>query len=382
MKVLLLSFISALLLMSDGLAQDMRIGLLRDGRQTQRLVLRSESPLSWVSDDDQRHAVAAGRSAYVTIEGGRLRLSSKDRVYGHFSELHLELAEDQKYNMQSLLPVRTEEIYDAPLKIDVVEGGMMIIAVYEDPAPYIAGVVEAETGKDQGEEFYKVQAVISRTYALSNARRHEHEGFNLCDQVHCQVYHGISRHNDDIMKAVLATKDEVLVDSELDLITASFHSNCGGHTVNSEEVWSLALPYLRARPDTFCLGGKHAQWKSEVKISDWQRYIQEQYALDMNDLSITAVSGQREAFYLSPELGIERKHLRHKWRLKSTYFDAARVGDTVKLNGRGFGHGVGLCQEGAMNMIEKGYRYDEVVQFYYTDIHLIHRSVIDFFKDN
>jgi stage II sporulation protein D len=50
--------------------------------------------------------------------------------------------------------------------------------------------------------------------------------------------------------------------------------------------------------------------------------------------------------------------------------------------GRGFGHGVGLCQEGAMNMANKGFKYDEIMLFYYTDVHLTHRSVIDFFRDN
>jgi stage II sporulation protein D len=250
---------------------------------------------------------------------------------------------------------------------------------------YVAGVVESEAGKEQGIEYYKVQALICRTYALSNKRRHEHEGFNLCDQVHCQVYHGMSRFNTDIIEASQVTAGQVIVDSDMNLINATFHSNCGGHTVNSEEVWSKALPYLRAKEDTFCLDGKHATWESQILRSAWFDYMEVKTGgmseKPSADLYSYKPSG-RSTHFLLDDKSVPLKDIRSKWFLNSTYFEMDPDGERLILKGRGFGHGVGLCQEGAMSMIRKGYAYQEVLTFYYTDVHLVHLSVIDFFKKN
>jgi len=380
------AFILLIVLLSSSIyGQDIRIGIWRDGKVTERFTVRSEQPMVWLTDTGRKVEVAPGRSTYFTFQNGRVRLSTADESFGTFKKVEsVESAIDRKFNMASLKPKRTESIYAAELEVNAMGDGLMVLNIHKDIEGYIAGVVESESGKEQGVEFYKVQATISRTYALSNSRRHEHEGFNLCDQVHCQVFHGISRFNPAIIEGTEATRDQVLVDSELQMITASFHSNCGGHTVNSEDVWSLALPYLRAKKDPFCVNGRHANWDAQVASADWHDYIEEQFQVDLEekpDYSHTYDS-LRPAYLLSPELKIERKMLRHKWRLNSTHFEVNDRGEQLHISGKGFGHGVGLCQEGAMNMIFKGYRYDEVVQFYYTDIHLIHRSVIDFFKDN
>ncbi|MEQ9187954.1 MAG: SpoIID/LytB domain-containing protein, partial [Cryomorphaceae bacterium] len=89
---------------------------------------------------------------------------------------------------------------------------------------YVAGVIEGEAGIKEPKEYYKVQAVICRTYALNNRRRHEAEGFQLCDKVHCQVYHRRSMNNPDIVKGTQETIGIVIVDSDINLVTAAFHS--------------------------------------------------------------------------------------------------------------------------------------------------------------
>jgi stage II sporulation protein D len=71
------------------------------------------------------------------------------------------------------------------------------------------------------------------------------------------------------------------------------------------------------------------------------------------------------AFYLHPVYGIPLRDLRDHFKLKSTYFDAVVVGQEMMLYGRGFGHGVGLCQEGAMQMAKKGYAFDQILRYYY-----------------
>ncbi|NQX99132.1 MAG: hypothetical protein HRT73_14830 [Flavobacteriales bacterium] len=91
---------------------------------------------------------------------------------------------------------------------------------------YIAGVVESEVGRSPPPEYFKLQAIICRTYALKNIKRHQAEGFSLCDKVHCQAYNRKPK-SELIKTAALETKDVVIVDSDIDLITATFYSNCG-----------------------------------------------------------------------------------------------------------------------------------------------------------
>ncbi len=365
--------------------QELKLGVWKDGRATKKAYYHADEEVVWSVDDGKQFRVEGGRTSYFTAEpGGYVRLSTAKKTLGSFKKIRLT-AGPAIYTLKSLSPERTEEKYDQGLEISCRNGGLNVLNFISDIDAYVAGVVESESGKEQQIEYYRAQAVISRTYALSNIRKHAHEGFNMCDQVHCQVYHGIARHNPEIVEASLDTKGQVLVDSDLNLITAAFHSNCGGLTVNSEDVWSKALPYLRARQDTFCLGGKHATWEASVLKTDWNDYLGEQslalHSHDDSDLySFRPIS--RKTLYPSDESGMELKSLRYKWKLKSTYFYIEDEGHELKLLGRGFGHGVGLCQEGAMGRINSGYSYQEVLQFYYKDVHLVHLSVLDFFREN
>jgi stage II sporulation protein D len=79
----------------------------------------------------------------------------------------------------------------------------------------------------------------------------------------------------------------------------------------------------------------------------------------------------RSAFYLHPVYGIPLRDLRDQFKLKSTFFDAVVVGQEVILYGKGFGHGVGLCQEGAMKMAKLGYSYDQIAKYYFPNIVLV-----------
>ena len=107
---------------------------------------------------------------------------------------------------------------------------------------YIAGVVEAEGGPKHELEYYKAQAVISRTYVLSQYHKHIDDNFNLCDQTHCQAYNGWPRNEQIMQDAAQQTQSLVIVDENVNLITSAFHSNCGGRTNSAEYVWSKKLP--------------------------------------------------------------------------------------------------------------------------------------------
>lgn len=250
---------------------------------------------------------------------------------------------------------------------------------------YVAGVVSAEVGNNRPPEYYKVQAIISRTYALANKHKHATEGFHLCDKTHCQVYHGISS-NTDILNASKKTSNYVLTDHNIDLITAVFHSNCGGQTVNSDKVWSKPLPYLMGVKDTFCLKMPNSHWEKKIDKSEWIEYLSskgvdiEENSADLKD-QIAHFPESKILLFDEENSKIKNTEIRADWNLKSAWFHTYMENDQVVFTGRGFGHGVGICQEGAIRMSSLGYSYSEILHFYYNDIHLIDLNYLDFFKE-
>lgn len=281
------------------------------------------------------------------------------------------------FMIKSLQPPMLEKRYDDNLRIKIRQGRLLLINNI-DLDNYVAGVVEAEVGRKPPKEYFKLQAIICRTYALSNTHKHLQEGFNLCDQVHCQAYHGKSFYP-AIVDASMQTRGAVIVDSDIQLITAAFHSNCGGQTVNSEDVWTKSLYYLRSVQDTFCLDKRNSFWEKEIDIPEWKRFLTAKNSNIADSIPTYYQAEQRENDFLYTQISFEE--FRHHFRLRSTYFNVYPKKEKVVLKGRGYGHGVGLCQEGAMEMAAQGYTYAEILHYYYSGVHIIDLAALDFFKE-
>ena len=316
----------------------------------------------------------------IQLKGDLVLIKTEGNLLGTYEEF--SLVGTGWYNhflIKTISPDGLVARYDDNLKVAAIRNKLQIVNNI-DLDNYVAGVVEAEVGRKPPKEYFKLQAIICRTYALSNTHKHLFEGYNLCDEVHCQAYHGKSFFS-DIVDASMQTKGAVIVDSNIDLITAAFHSNCGGETVNSEDVWSNPLYYLRSVRDTFCIHKKNAVWEKRLNAQNWKRYLTA-YApdnvIDSNfkndDLS------KRRIYIMNSKLSYE--DIRTHFKLRSTFFTATDMGQDVLLKGKGYGHGVGLCQEGAMEMAAQGYDYSEILHFYYSGVHIIDLSALDFFKED
>jgi len=237
---------------------------------------------------------------------------------------------------------------------------------------YLEGVLASEAGVNLETEYYKVQAIISRTYAFNNWKKHAHEGFNLCDDVHCQAYFGrYSGESRAIIDGVHDTKGTVLLDSNHIRFPVFFSANCGGQSAETDQIWNTSIPSYISRPDTFCIHTRQAQWEKYISKSDFLTFLEEKYFLDISnsviyDSIISFKQERRKTFFIDPAFGIPLRDIRREYGLKSTYFNTEQVGDKILFKGRGFGHGIGLCQEGAMQMIRKGFSYEEVLQYYFS----------------
>jgi stage II sporulation protein D len=190
----------------------------------------------------------------------------------------------------------------------------------------------------------------------------------------------------NIIKSVFETKNKIVVDENLNLIEAAFHSNSGGQTLNSEDVWGSKLSYLRSVNDSFSLKMPNAKWERKIAKEDWISYlkIKHNYPVDDEDAKLLAFNFKqdtRKSFLESNNVKVPLKIVRADFQLKSTYFSIIPKGDSLIFKGKGFGHGVGMCQEGAMRMAKLGYTYLDILNFYYQNTQLIDLRLLDFFKD-
>jgi len=237
---------------------------------------------------------------------------------------------------------------------------------------YIAGVVKSEGGSGKNPEYFKTQAVIARTYLYRYIDKHAADHFNLCDNTHCQAFNGIT---DDtlITRAALETKDEVILGPDTLPIISAFHSNCGGETSPSEDVWLSPQPYLRKVKDPHCLASRNARWNKSIGLEEWSAYLKKSgYTANNAAPSLLNFSQiTRSTDYRTGSFSLPLRQIRHDFDLRSTYFSVAVAGDSVIFKGRGYGHGVGLCQEGAMSMAAKGFSYRQIINFYYANVSIV-----------
>lgn len=282
--------------------------------------------------------------------------------------------------------VKSRSYYDG-YEISSSNGRLKIINIV-DMEHYLGGVIESEGGGGKHLEYYKVQALMSRTYAYKNINRHKKDGFSLCDEVHCQAYHNRLIYTKEIDCAVYATKGEVLEDQKNRLITSYFSANCGGETCEASYIWNNNVDYLVPFRDTFCIHTKQANWEERVNKDQWLGYLKKQFGVNNTKIpdleNLVSEFNQndfRKAFYIHPSLGIPLRDLRIKFKLKSTFFNTRIEGDEVVITGRGFGHGVGLCQEGAMSMARHGYTYEQIALFYFENVQIVNRLRKLYFLD-
>ncbi|MCX7862885.1 MAG: SpoIID/LytB domain-containing protein [Bacteroidales bacterium] len=282
-----------------------------------------------------------------------------------------------------IIPSLSQRYYDDNMTISIQNGSLFFLNFVEMDN-YICGVVESESGYQVSKEFYKTQAILCRTFALENIGKHYSEGFHLCDGVHCQAYKGknysLSYHS-IISEAVTETHDLVIVDSSNMVITAAFHANCGGQTVNSEDVWGKPKSYLRSVTDNYCQYQRNSQWEKSISMNEWQQFLLNNYPqLATKNYSWSFYQTTRKGYFRINNDSIWLRKVREYFQLRSTFFSIYQHNDSIVFKGKGFGHGVGLCQDGAIQMAKKGFNAIDIIRFYYKNVKIISFKEIPFYQ--
>ena len=292
-----------------------------------------------------------------------------------------------------------------------------IVVINELPLEdYLISVISSEMKNTCSLEFLKASAVISRSWLLAQLKqkkdkapsclqtneelirwwdREDHDLFDVCADDHCQRYQGITRASSPaVAEAIKATRGQVLM-SENELCDARFSKCCGGQTEEFQYCWeNIKKPYLVSVSDPFCHTSDRRILSQVLNDYDQEtpdfyerqvEYTQEELTelvnrktkLDLGDIVDLIpldrgksgriwrlqLVGTNRSFTIGKELEIRRAL--SETHLYSSAFDVEKRDGRFILHGRGWGHGVGLCQIGAAVMGEKGYDYDDILLYYY-----------------
>jgi len=254
---------------------------------------------------------------------------------------------------------------------------------------YVRGSVPAEMPLGEqdpavADRLARLQAILARTYALANRGRHAQEGFDLCSTTHCQIYSPPEQQPVAVARLVTAaveqTRGLTITDGHVP-IQALFHADCGGHTSSATIIWGgPAPPYLSGVLDTFCVTTPRDDWHLDLDRDHLRRILNTApdttvgHRLDRIEVLARdpagrasrvaaagefyrVVRGERLRSAISEQLGPRA--------FRSARFSVEHRAGRVLFSGQGFGHGVGLCQTGAIVRARRGDSVRAILEHYY-----------------
>lgn len=252
-------------------------------------------------------------------------------------------------------------------------GALMLVNKIE-LEQYLYGVLPFEVSTGWEPEVLKAQAVAARTFAIYNKLKNKTPEYDLDSNVNSQVYGGMSKENPATNDAIDRTAGEVLSYNG-EVIQAFFHANSGGRTASSLEVWGGAFDYLPSVDDPFSTKSKGARWSASISRDKLSSMVEKAgyktgsiYEILIQDrtesgrvktLKIKGSEGEyvMKAKDLRAAVGVDQ--------IRSTNFTVSGESDSFDFEGLGWGHGVGMSQEGAREMADEGWSYKEILSYYY-----------------
>jgi stage II sporulation protein D len=250
-----------------------------------------------------------------------------------------------------------------------------------DLETYIKGVLYHEVSHRWPLEALKAQAVATRTYALYQAKMNKNNEYDVTSDIYSQVYGGRSAERYRTNMAANRTKGQVLL-YKGEVLPAYFHATCGGHTEDVNEIWEQDLPPLRGKLCQYCKLSPHYRWKKNFRSKDVQdalnhhgyklglikdiKVLKRNHSGRIKDLQIKTRDGQ--IVIIS---GKEFRAIVGPNRIKSNLYDVIMKGYYFDLRGKGWGHGVGMCQWGAYFMSRKGINYKDILNYYYPGVRIV-----------
>ncbi len=246
---------------------------------------------------------------------------------------------------------------------------------------YIVGVVSGEVPISFEMDALKAQAVAARSYVLKQLEYNKNKDYDVVDTVMNQVYldsdqlknrwgNDYESNLNKAKAAVLETKGEYL-DCNGSVVEALFFSTSTGYTENSGEVFPTQQPYLKSVA---------SMWDADVSpvfndyfhfsLADFYRLLGVEYRDNVYvEVISTTSTGRIKQIKINNKV-FSGDQVQYLLGLRSTFFTITQNGNSVDINTKGFGHGVGMSQYGAEGMALNGYKYDEILKYYYQGVEI------------
>lgn len=259
--------------------------------------------------------------------------------------------------------------------IDIIKNkdAKLMVVNHIDLEEYLYGVLYHEVSHRWPKEALKAQAIAARTYALYQKLVSKNKYYDLFADIYSQVYGGRQSETLGTRRAVNSTLGMVLAYDNM-VFPAYYHATCGGRTSDASTIWDIDMPALQGKVCDFCKASPHYKWKKELDMEDIQKKIKKA-GHEIEVVSIEILKRDRAGRVLDLLLKGKAGNLElnaNKFRLivgpniiKSTNFEIQARGRYITFSGKGWGHGIGMCQWGAFGMARHGWKAEEILGYYY-----------------
>lgn len=323
------------------------------------LKVKSKSNLKVVTSDEQVINNTNNKEINIKFDGKNINLNGKNFNLNNFPQ-------NGAFLISSDSPIYVDKIkrnYGGAISFRV-NNKKLDIVNRVDMDEYLKGVLPKEMSPSFPMESLKAQALCSRSFAINNYNKFIKNGYNLDDTTRSQVYYGKDVEEKTTNKAVEETIGQV-IKYDGKVAETIFCASSGGYTVASSEAWGgNSVPYLISKEDPYSVH----PWKYELKNSDLKKLnLSDVFSVSLdynnsnrvNNLTFSTSKG---------DVKIKATDFRNKIGntiIKSTLFDVNVIGNKVFVSGKGYGHGVGMSQYGAVEMAKKGSNYKDIIEFYF-----------------
>lgn len=346
-----------------------------------RVLVIDDRPSIYLMLDD-KYTISESGTGNIIMRGLQLKTRLKAEKDGfRVGSKHLEASD---------IMIRVGPNYDIYIDgrrfrgdVEIVrkDNGRLMVINYVGLEDYLQGVLYHEVSHRWPMECLRSQAIAARTFAVYQARSNKAQPYDLRSDIYSQVYGGKNSERWSTNIAVDSTKGKVLV-FKGDIFPAYFHATCGGRTEDASNLWKIDIQPLKGGYCDFCRESKHYKWSKSIPADDLGDILRQNgYKIGairtVNVLSRN-ISGRVDKLEIRDGDGATVVLTGKIFRgllgpnvLRSTMFDANVVGDRVVLSGRGWGHGVGMCQWGAYGMSRDGRKAEQILKYYYPGAEIV-----------
>lgn len=347
---------------------DVKIGNSYSNNET--VSISSEENISLMDSNLKEIQSLNSKEILVTLKNGKIELRNKDQI------ISSDFPQNGNLLMGTSGYFKINNVYRGFISFRVVDNKLLIIN-HVNMEDYLKGVVPKELSYTYPKEALKAQAVCSRCFAIKNINKYEKYGYNLDDTTNSQVYGGKTVENERSNAAVDETKGVIAMFNN-EVANTIFGASSGGKTANAAEVWAgEPIFYLCSREDPYSRDytWQYSLEKNKIRDILLKNKIDIGEFLNFN-VAEQDVSGRNKTIEIIGTKKTE-KITGNKFRsifgntnLKSTLFDIANSKEIITFNGRGYGHGVGMSQYGAVEMAKQGKNYTDIITFYFPGVTL------------